>query len=182
MTASDDKRSERTAPDRPIAQAKPQQPQPHPMSAEALARPKTAANDPQPQPQAAPQPMSGEQLATPPTSAPYIDTLAVNVLCGPYRGNVLHLPNDAATQAIADKWAVLHEETPFDPTAELAPPLTDEEQAAALAAANAYAQSLVEPPPDPEPPAPPPEDAQRRRAQRDMHSGGQAGSYETKEK
>jgi hypothetical protein len=105
-------------------------------------------------------PYTGEVVATPPSSPPHLGGKQVEVLMGPYRGNVLIMPEAEADQAINDHWAAetVHS---FDAVAEPAhDPLTDAEREAAYAAAVAWAeaqQPQPELPPDPPPEEPAPE-------------------------
>ena len=106
-------------------------------------------------------PYTGDVVSTPPSSPPHLGGKQVEVLMGPYHGNVLIMPEAEADQAINDHWAVeaVHS---FDAVAEPAhDPLTDAEREAAYAAALAWAEAQqpqtepIEPPVEPPPEEPP---------------------------
>jgi len=118
---------------------------------------------------------SADQISTPPTSAPFIDTVLVDIKFGPWRGSVYHLPNADAVAAVDAKWAVIHDEKPHDENAEPPPPLTAEEQEAATAAAEAYAAAQAEPPPE----ASPPEGGATKR--RELNPADKPGGYATRD-
>jgi hypothetical protein len=139
-----------------------------------------------------------EQLATPRADA--ADTRQMYIIVGPYRGQVLTMPNDEAESAKDNHWAVEMSEVspPYDASQprEHDHELTDEDRAHAIESANEWAANVNAPP---EPPPPEGEtEAQRREREAkrrepalgerhgERHEGrdvgaGRPGEYETRD-
>lgn len=76
-------------------------------------------------------------------------TMQIEVLAGPYRGNILTVTEAQADSAIAERWARWRTFPPVDQNAPMPEPYTPEELEAAVAAAEAAAPLLRgETPPD----------------------------------
>jgi hypothetical protein len=133
----------------------------------------------------APAQYTAEQLATPaPAMAGFRQ---MYVIVGPYRGNVLTMPDAEAESAKDNHWAVEMSTVapPYDASkpAEHDHELTEEDRAYAVEAANAWAANVNAPPDEP-----PPEDEteaqrqareQRNADRRTMQPGG-SGGYQTR--
>jgi len=133
----------------------------------------------------APAQYTAEQLATPaPAMAGFRQ---MYVIVGPYRGNVLTMPDAEAESAKDNHWAVEMSTVapPYDASkpAEHDHELTEEDRAYAVESANAWAANVNAPPDEP-----PPEDEteaqrqareQRNADRRTMQPGG-SGGYQTR--
>jgi hypothetical protein len=114
----------------------------------------------------APPQFTPEQLATPAPSL--AGSRQMYVIVGPYRGNVLTMPDAEAESAKDNHWAVEMDTVapPYDASKprEHDHELTDEDRAHAIVAANEWAASVNAPP---EPPPPEGAAAARRRPAED---------------
>jgi hypothetical protein len=133
---------------------------------------KAATDEPAPAPTSVQ--FTPEQLATPALSM--VGFRQMYIIVGPYRGNVLTMPDAEAESAKDNHWAVEMETVapPFDANnpAEHDHELTDEDRAYAVVSANEWAAAVNEPPLPPDPPADEPAivgetaDARREREKR----------------
>jgi hypothetical protein len=102
-------------------------------------------------------PMTTDQAVTEPAGPPHVGGRAMYVIVGPYKGNVLIMPEDEAENAKDNHWAINQSdmEGPFDAANpyEHDHELTDEDRENAVREANEWAEKVKNPPP----PDPPPE-------------------------
>ena len=101
------------------------------------------------------QPMTTDQAVTPPAGPPHLGGRAMYVLVGPYKGNVLIMPEDEAENAKDNHWAI--DQADMEPPFDAANPyehdhdLTDEDRENAVKEADEWA-AKVNAPPEPPPP------------------------------
>ena len=99
-------------------------------------------------------PIPAEQLVTEPTSGPLAGGRAMYALVGPYRGQILTMPDAEGESAKDNHWAIdiadmagpFDANTPYDHDHEL----TDEDRAYAVKEANEWAAAQNPPPEPPE--------------------------------
>ena len=124
-------------------------------------------------------PIPAERLVTAPTSDPLVSGRAMYVLVGPYRGNLLTMPDGEAESAKDNHWAIdladmnkpFDADNPYDHDHEL----TDEDRAYAVKEANEWAEAQWNPPEEEEgAPEGETEDAKREREMRNERRRAQA--------